>query len=71
MFKSRTSYRISLSIFGKKQKKLRKLYRKKLYILKVLKQKSKSFLTRKIFKFSKYITIWNFDIQKYFDDINH
>jgi len=42
-----------------------------LYIFKVLKQKSKSFSSRKIFKFRKYLTIWNFDLQKCFENINH
>ena len=69
--KSRISYRIQLSSFGKKQRKRRKLYKKKLYVLKTLKSKSKSVSFKKKFKFSKYITVWNFDIQKCFDNINH
>nr|WAK85045.1 hypothetical proteine [Amicula sp. isolate GU52X-4 cfCalB7] len=69
--KSRISCRALLRSFGKKQRKRRKLYKKKFYILKTLKSKSKSGSSNKKFKFSKYITIWNFDIQKCFDNINH
>jgi hypothetical protein len=69
--KARISYRIPSSNFGKKQRKRRKLYRKKFYVLKTLKSKLKSVSSKKTFKFSKYITIWNFDIQKCFDNINH
>lgn len=69
--KSRISYGVQLRSFGKKQRKRRKLYKKKFYILKTLKSESKTVLLKKTFKFSKYITIWNFDIQKCFDNINH
>lgn len=69
--KYRLSCRVQLRSFGKKQKKRRKLYKKKLYILKILKPKLKTVSSNKTFKFSKYITIWNFDIQKCFDNINH
>lgn len=67
----RMSYRVPVRSFGKRQRKQRKLYTKKLYILKILKSKSKSVLSKKKFQFKKYITIWNFDIQKCFDNINH
>ena len=69
--KFRISYRVLLCSFGKKQRKRRKLYEKFFYILKTLKSKSKSVSSKKKFQFSKYITVWNFDIQKCFDNINH
>ena len=45
--------------------------KKKLYILKTLNQNLKSFSLTKTFKCSKYITIWNFNIKKCFDNINY
>jgi hypothetical protein len=69
--KYRTSLRTKFNTFGKNPKKRRKLYKKKLYILKILKQKSKSVLSRKTSEFNKCLTVWNFTIQNCFDKINH
>lgn len=69
--KVRIGSRTLVSTFGSKQKKRRRAYKKKLYVLKTLKQNVKNFSLRKTFKFSKYLTIWNLDVQKCFDHINH
>jgi hypothetical protein len=69
--KSRVSHCVLSRSFGKKQRKRRKLYKKKFYILKSFTSNSKSVSSKKKFQFSKYITVWNFDIQKCFDNINH
>ena len=65
------SHRALLRSFGKKRKKRRKMYKNFFYIFKNSTSKSKSIPSKKKFQFSKYITVWNFDIQKCFDNINH
>jgi hypothetical protein len=70
-YKSQIMYRALLSNFGKKQRKRRKLYRKKFYVLKILKSKTKNMSFEKTFRFNVYVTIWNFEIQKCFDNINY
>jgi retron-type reverse transcriptase len=64
-------YRVPVRSFGKKLRKREKVYMKKFYILKTLKSKLKGISSNKRFQFSKYITVWNFDIEKCFDNINH
>ena len=65
------SSRVLLTSFGSKQQKRKKLYREKLYVLKALEFRSRNDSLKQIFKPSKYLTFWNFEIQKCFDNINH
>jgi hypothetical protein len=45
--------------------------RKRLNFLELLRKSKKSFFLKETLKFSKYLTIWNFNIPKCFENMSH